>query len=262
MTSTEHVSLITSDKTLDTNDFVYLIDASSNDVKITLPDISIFDGVTFRIVRIDSNIIYKVTVEGYNTSQLINNFITVSLLPNFQSLLIVSFNQKWYGAISRSRSMLIPYSSGSSIVLTTSILGAITNASLISQGTSTTQTNILGTSFNTSESNALCFVSPTSGYITNLNVSIYNNFTLNLLSSLNLIFEVFISSSSGSFVSTGFKATLTLSSNQSGGSILTGSTTGYVPVVVGDRILLRCISTTTLISLSLSFSMSGGIIII
>ena len=86
--------LIKTNQNTNPDNDLFLLDASSNDVTITLPDITC-DGLYFRICRIDTNTANTVTVRSFNDIQTINGRPYITL--NIESKVgIVSFGYIWY----------------------------------------------------------------------------------------------------------------------------------------------------------------------
>lgn len=83
----------------DTADFgfnTYLIDASSNNVTLTLPDI-LGDGLSFILTRIDNNSPNTNTVTiNCDPSDTFSDGTTTYQLLQFQSILILSDSNTWY----------------------------------------------------------------------------------------------------------------------------------------------------------------------
>ncbi len=73
--------------------YVYLVDASSNDIDISLDDISLYDGVAFLFIRLDSSI-NVVTINPYS-GQLIDGSSTKLLSVADKSIEIISYGQNW-----------------------------------------------------------------------------------------------------------------------------------------------------------------------
>jgi hypothetical protein len=74
--------------------YIYYIDASTNNINITLPDITLYDGVAYRFCRKD-NTTNTITISGYS-SQLIDGTSSFNLVSFRESREVVSFNQNWF----------------------------------------------------------------------------------------------------------------------------------------------------------------------
>jgi len=85
--------LITSNSTLDDQYGVYVIDATSQNLTLTLTDITSYDGTYLIVKRIDSSA-NTVTIQG-TSSQTINGSSTLVLTPNSRQSL-VSLGNAWY----------------------------------------------------------------------------------------------------------------------------------------------------------------------
>src|SRR5690348_16041347 len=97
MTTTVPSIIITSNTILSFNDGygLYIINANSNNITITLPDISQNDGYSVNLYRSDLSNINNVIVTGINGSQLINGLANISLF-NQTSINLVSLGGVWY----------------------------------------------------------------------------------------------------------------------------------------------------------------------
>lgn len=93
MSLLSNISSINSDSILDYGTNIYLIDATTSNITVTLPDI-LCSGLRFVLKRIDtsSNII---TIQGSSPSQTIDNNVSVTLLP-LTIFEIHSYNYDWY----------------------------------------------------------------------------------------------------------------------------------------------------------------------
>lgn len=84
---------VTGNTTLDTADCVVFVDASSNDVTITLPTAAAGDGIVYLIKRVDTSA-YVVTVDG-DSAETIDNNTTVTLL-SMDAITITSDGTEWW----------------------------------------------------------------------------------------------------------------------------------------------------------------------
>lgn len=91
-------SLITASSSLTTDFDLYLFDASSNSITVTLPNIPA-DGMNFFFKRRDLVITNTVTIQGFNNSQTIDGNLSVNMVPT-QGTRLISFGGVWYSASS------------------------------------------------------------------------------------------------------------------------------------------------------------------
>lgn len=86
--------LITNSGTFPDDMDLYLISGDSNNIQITLPDITA-DGIYFKLYRVDTNNANTVTIVPFTSSQLINGAQELSL-PISANGELVSLNNIWY----------------------------------------------------------------------------------------------------------------------------------------------------------------------
>lgn len=94
--SLKSVKLVTSSEMLDPLFHIFLIDATSNSITLTLKNIT-NDGEKFIIKRIDSNLLNIVTIQGFSTLQTIEANLSINL-GLLNSITIFSYNNVWYYA--------------------------------------------------------------------------------------------------------------------------------------------------------------------
>ncbi len=76
--------------------YVYLINCSSNDVTITLPDISLYDGVGLLFIRTDTNTSYTATISAYGSQTIDGNASkTLGIFGSSNQCEAISFSQNW-----------------------------------------------------------------------------------------------------------------------------------------------------------------------
>jgi hypothetical protein len=94
MVYSTNITSITSNTTLSTLDDVYLVNATSGPITITLPNITT-DGMQYKLKRIDTVTSNIVTVQGFSGGQTLDGLTSVKLytLTNFE---VQSFNTVWY----------------------------------------------------------------------------------------------------------------------------------------------------------------------
>jgi hypothetical protein len=85
---------IVSDSIADPNYNIYLIDASNNEVTLSLPDSTAGNGLYWQIMRIDVNAGNTVTINTLISGQLIDGLTSVTLAPGIQRW-VVSTNGNW-----------------------------------------------------------------------------------------------------------------------------------------------------------------------
>ena len=88
-----NITAITSNTTLSISQDVYLVDASGNNITITLPNITA-DGIHYTLQRIDTSS-NNVTIAGFNSFQTISGNVSVPLLQN-NTIRIQSYSDLWY----------------------------------------------------------------------------------------------------------------------------------------------------------------------
>lgn len=91
--SSLYISLVTSSATMDFGYDTYLVDASSNNITLELPE-SYGDGPNFIISRIDSSV-NTVTIIGFESGPTINGQSSVSL-ESHQNVKLALFSDNWY----------------------------------------------------------------------------------------------------------------------------------------------------------------------
>lgn len=94
-----NITTVSTTLTLDISNDVYLVDASSGSITITLPNINA-DGIQYKLVRIDNNTSNTVTIQGNIPAQTIDTDVSL-LLPvqkvlDIQSFGIDSGTPIWY----------------------------------------------------------------------------------------------------------------------------------------------------------------------
>lgn len=94
--STYSILYLTNNITININDgyYIYYVDASSGNIDISLPDIYLYDGVSFRFCRKD-NSTNVVTIYGYS-GQNIDGSSSFTLNGFRTSREVVSFAQNWF----------------------------------------------------------------------------------------------------------------------------------------------------------------------
>lgn len=88
------ILLISASQSIDDSYQVYLVDGSSDDVTLTLPDIDEADGTNMHIKRVDGSA-NDVIIAGYNTNQTIDGQTSVSFAQN-QAFRIASLSGVWH----------------------------------------------------------------------------------------------------------------------------------------------------------------------
>lgn len=92
--TTVDVIYMTSDGTLDLNFNVFLLDATSGSLSITIP-LFTSDGQQIQIKRVDSVILNTVTISP-TSPQKINSTLDSILISSLGSNNMVSYNTSWY----------------------------------------------------------------------------------------------------------------------------------------------------------------------
>jgi hypothetical protein len=92
--TTASITSVTFSQNVDSGYNIYLVDASNNDVTLTLPDIT-SDGFYFTFKRVDTVFTNTVTIVGNNNQQTIDNVSSLSLTDN-TSLSVVSHGSVWW----------------------------------------------------------------------------------------------------------------------------------------------------------------------
>lgn len=91
--SNAYLTYVTEDSTLDYGWDTYLMDASSNNITMTLQQ-SYGDGLLFTFSRVDDNSSNTVTIVA-NSGSLINGGSSVTLNPH-ENITITSWDNNWY----------------------------------------------------------------------------------------------------------------------------------------------------------------------
>jgi hypothetical protein len=85
---------LTNDTLLDEGSHIYKIDASNNNITLTLMDIFEIDGPNFEIIRIDTNSNNTIIINPFNGSQTINGQTSLNL-PLKGNIRINALNSNW-----------------------------------------------------------------------------------------------------------------------------------------------------------------------
>lgn len=93
--TTHPVTIVTINSTADFGYEYYLIDASNNNVTLTLPSASISDGLFFGIRRIDNNVSNTASIAGDSNGETLDGSVSLPLLSG-DKVTVISINSVWY----------------------------------------------------------------------------------------------------------------------------------------------------------------------
>ena len=93
--TTVYITAATETQTVDPGYSIYLIDATSGNITLTLPDIN-SDGLWFLFRRIDTINANSVTIQGYSSGQTIDGLANFVLTPSAQEAATASYGGVWY----------------------------------------------------------------------------------------------------------------------------------------------------------------------
>lgn len=176
---------VTSDTTLGTSYHIYLVDATSGSITLTLPSITA-DGTNFRIKRIDTSLTNTVTVQGTGGQQIDSQAsITMDTGTN---IILAAFNSAWY-IIGRSTISGAPISksSGPTAISLLSLVGSNNFGFYITDGATS---SALTTFTNSTTETGFAMRCPRAGTLRNLYMTIRGTFTLTAVGGFSVTFTL------------------------------------------------------------------------
>lgn len=233
-------TVVNTTRSIDGSDDLYLVDATSGNITITLPDASSNDGLWVRLQRTDSST-NTVTVIGYS-AQTINGNASFSMFRT-NDVQIVTSSSAWIGQLPPVDTWT--FASGTPVTIEADASNASTTGCVMGYDDNVSGVDVSGGSIDLTGSVAqklnLSRLAGNSGTLTTLTI-VYSNVTVINLASVtatvrNRVYTA--AANSNTFSPTSAYVDLVLPSNLALGTISTTSTaTLNLPITKGVRYIL------------------------